>query len=167
MDNQLLIISVTSGNNLALAKRLEQICSQLNIESDLINLDEYDIPLYTPAQDKNTFLFKLELILKKFINASGFIICAPEYNGGIPPILTSIFAWMSVMTNDWRHVFNGKFVLLASHSGGSGNNLIQSLRIQLNHLGTIVLPRTIIDNGESEFEMKPAKEKIQQLIDLL
>ena len=74
---------------------------------------------------------------------------------------------MSVMAKNWRQVFNGKIALLATHSGGSGNNLIQSLRIQLNHLGTIVLPRTIIDNGESEFEMKPAKEKIQQLIDLL
>ena len=35
----------------------------------------------------------------------------------------------------------------------------KSLRIQLNHMGTIVLPRTIIDKGESEFNLEPAKEK--------
>ena len=167
MGKCLLIISATSGNNLILAKNLDSVCSKLKVERDLIILEEYDVPLYTPNQNKNKVLPQLELIMKKFINASGFIICAPEYNGSIPPILTNLIAWMSVMAKNWRQVFNGKIALLATHSGGSGNNLIQSLRIQLNHLGTIVLPRTIIDNGESEFEMKPAKEKIQQLIDLL
>ena len=67
----------------------------------------------------------------------------------------------------WRNVFNGKFVLLASHSGGSGNNLIQSLRIQLNHMGAIILPKTIIVNSKSKFEVKLAKRKIQQLLALL
>ena len=167
MGKCLLIISATSGNNLILAKNLDSVCSKLKVERDLIILEEYDVPLYTPNQNKNKVLPQLELIMKKFINASGFIICAPEYNGSIPPILTNLIAWMSVMAKNWRQVFNGKIALSATHSGGSGNNLIQSLRIQLNHLGTIVLPRTIIDNGESEFEMKPAKEKIQQLIDLL
>ena len=167
MEKHLLIISATSGKNLVLAKNLDLVCSKLKVERDLILLEEYDLPLYTPNQNKNNVLPKLELIMEKFVSASGFIICAPEYNGSIPPILTNLIAWMSVMEKNWRQVFNGKIALLATHSGGSGNNLIQSLRIQLNHMGTIVLPRTIIEKGESEFNFKPAKEKIQELIDLL
>ena len=71
------------------------------------------------------------------------------------------------MDNNWRLVFNGKIGLIATHSGGGGNNLVQSLRIQLNHLGTLVLPRTIIVNSKIKFDINSAKEKVKQLIELL
>ena len=66
-------------------------------------------------------------IMKKFIKASGFIICAPEYNGSIPPVLTNIIAWLSVMGDDWRLVFNGKIGLLATHSGGGGDRRVNGI----------------------------------------
>ena len=103
---------------------------------------------------------------EKFINANGFIFCAPEYNGSIPPVLTNLFAWISVSTNHWRDVFINKKAIIATHSGGGGNNLIQSMRIQLCHLGIVVLPRTIIVNKYSKFVEESTKEKIQQLYDL-
>ena len=70
------------------------------------------------------------------------------------------------MNKDWRLVFNGKIALIATHSGGGGNNIIQSMRIQLNHLGTVVLPRTIVVNNKSEFDEESSKNKIQQMINL-
>ena len=164
---KILIISATSRNNLILAKSLETICSNLHINSELINLEEYNIPLYTPIEHDKSFPSLMESIIKKFVKASGFIICTPEYNGSIPPVLTNIIAWLSVMGDDWRLVFNGKVGLIATHSGGSGNNLIQSLRIQLNHLGTLVLPRTIVVNSKIKYDINSAKEKIKQLIELL
>ena len=105
--------------------------------------------------------------MKKIIKSEGFIICAPEYNGSIPPVLTNIISWLSVMGGDWRLVFNGKVGLLATHSGGGGNNLLQSLRIQLNHLGILVLPRSIIVNNKIQFDINSAEEKVKQLIELL
>ena len=164
---KLLIISATSRNNLIIAKNLETICTNFNVNNELINLEEYNIPLYTPIEQNKSFPVQIESIMKKFIKASGFIICSPEYNGSIPPVLTNIIAWLSVMGDDWRLVFNGKVGLIATHSGGSGNNLLQSLRIQLNHLGTLVLPRTIIVNSKIKFDINSAKEKVKQLIELL
>ena len=164
---KLLIISATSRNNLILAKNLESICTNLNVNNELINLEEYNIPLYTPIEQNKSFPVPIESIMKKFIKASGFIICSPEYNGSIPPVFTNIISWLSVMDSDWRLVFNGKIGLIATYSGGGGNNLLQSLRIQLNHLGTLVLPRTIVVNSKIKYDINSAKEKIKQLIELL
>ena len=106
-------------------------------------------------------------LIPKFIKASGFIISAPEYNGSIPPILTNLIAWISVSTDQWREVFNGKKALIGTHSGGGGNNFIQSMKIQLGHLGAIVLPRTIVVNSYTKFDEESTKVKIKQLNDLL
>ena len=55
---------------------------------------------------------------------------------------------MDVCYDKWLEIgFNGKLALLASYSGGGGDNLIQSIRIQLNHMGVIILPKTIIVNS--------------------
>ena len=164
---KILIISATSGNNFILSKKIEKICFTFNVNSELINLENYDIPLYTPIEQKKTIPKDVQLILKKFINAQGFIFCAPEYNGSIPPILTSMIAWLSVITKEWRLVFNGKLALIATHSGGGGNNFIQSLKIQLNHLGTIVLPRTIVVNSYTKFDRNKSNVKIEQFINLV
>jgi len=164
---KILIISATSRNNLILAKNLESICSNFNINNELINIEENNIPLYTPIEQDNSFPTPMESIMKKFINASGFIICAPEYNGSMPPVFTNLISWLSVMGDDWRLVFNGKIGLLATHSGGGGNNLLQSLRIQLNHLGILVMPRAIIVNNKIKFDINSAKEKVKQLMELL
>tara|TARA_B100000945_G_scaffold264115_1_gene223131 strand:- start:1363 stop:1863 length:501 start_codon:yes stop_codon:yes gene_type:complete len=163
----ILIISATSRNNLILAKSINTICCSLNVNTDLINLEEYNIPLYTPIEQKKSIPLAMQLIMEKFIKVEGFIICAPEYNGSIPPILTNVIAWLSVMGEDWRLVFNGKVGLIATHSGGEGNNLLQSLRIQLNHLGTLILPRAIMVNNRVKFDINSATKPIKQLIKLL
>ena len=168
MNKNILIISSTSRNNLVLAKNLQTICNDLNMDNELINLEELNIPLYTPIEEEKEIPSKLKSIMKMFINAQGFIMCAPEYNGSIPPVLTNIITWISVMDGDnWRFVFNKEIALIATHSGGGGNNLIQSLRIQLNHLGTLVLPRTISVNSKIAFDPDSAAEEVQQLIDLI
>ena len=164
---KILIISATSRNNLILAKNINKICNNFNINTELMNIEEYDIPLYTPIQQDKSIPEEMELIMEKFIKVVGFIICAPEYNGSMPPVLTNIISWLLVMGGDWRLVFNGKVGLLATHSGGGGNTLLQSLRIQLNHLGILVLPRSIIVNNKIQFDINSAEEKVKQLIELL
>ena len=164
---KILIISATSRNNLILAQNIKKICKNINFNTELINLEEYNIPLYTPIEQEKSIPAPIHSLMKKFINAVGFIICAPEYNGSIPPILTNIISWLSIIGKDWRLVFNGKVGLLATHSGGGGHNLLQSLRIQLNHLGVIVLPRTIIVNNKIEFDIISSKKKIIELSKLI
>ncbi len=81
------------------------------------------------------------------------VIFAPEYNGSIPPIFTSAFAWLSMQTDDFRTLFNGRPIAMASFSGGGGIELLISLRFQLTHLGSQVVGRQLISNGSN-----PAKD---------
>ena len=46
------IISATSGNNLKLAKALEAVVKELGGEVSIINLEELNLPLYTPPLEK-------------------------------------------------------------------------------------------------------------------
>ena len=85
-----------------------------------------------------------------FTSATGFFFAAPEYNGSIPPTLSNLIAWLSTETTDFRSVFNDKPAVIATHSGGGGQKLLTSLRIQLSHLGMNVLGRELASKGDGE-----------------
>ena len=167
---KILFISATSNTNLTLSKQLSRFVDNSLNKIKIINLEEFNLPIYNPStfsKDKTNNINNIKKLTDIMVSSDAYIICAPEYNGSIPPVLTNIISWLSVMGGDWRLVFNGKVGLLATHSGGGGNNLLQSLRIQLNHLGTLVLPRSIIVNSKIKFDINSAKEKVKQLIELL
>ena len=162
----ILIVSATSGNNYKLAQEIESLFKTKKANCKLIKLDDFSIPLYKPELEETTNNEDISKIDGLFQNADGFIFCAPEYNGTIPPILTNAIAWISVKTSNWRGAFNGKSALICTHSGGIGSNFKNSLRIQLNHLGVIVLPRTISKTDDLPFKPDSASDIIDQLISI-
>ena len=162
----ILLISATSGNNYKLAQELEVLLKTKDVDYNLIRLDDFSIPLYDPQKEETVNSEDISKLDELFQSADGFIFCAPEYNGSIPPILTNAIAWISVKTSNWRGAFNGKSALICTHSGGVGNNFKSSLRIQLNHLGVIVLPRTISKTDDLPFKPDSASEILDQLISI-
>ena len=64
---KLLIVSATSRNNLILAESIEKICDNLNVDTELINIEEYSIPLYTPIEQDKSIPEAMRLISEKFI----------------------------------------------------------------------------------------------------
>ena len=162
----ILIVSATSGNNYKLAQEIESLFKTKKANCKLIKLDDFSIPLYKPELEETTNNNDISKIDKLFQNADGFVFCTPEYNGSIPPILTNAIAWISVKTSNWRGAFNGKSALICTHSGGVGNNFKSSLRIQLNHLGVIVLPRTISKTDDLPFKPDSASDILEQLISI-
>jgi chromate reductase len=94
------------------------------------------------------------------------VICAPEYNGSIPPVLTSAIAWLSVQGDDFRALFNGRPVAIATHSGGGGHTLMAALRLQLAHLGAHVVGRQLVSNasqGASDATINDLLQRLQRL----
>ena len=162
----ILIISATSGNNYNLAQKIESLLKGKNINYQSIKLDDFSVPLYHSKIEETTDCEDISKLDSLFQDADGFIFCTPEYNGSIPPILTNAFAWISVKTANWRGVFNGKSALICTHSGGAGNNLISALRIQLNHLGVIVLPRAITISGDSPLKEESVSKILDQLVSI-
>ena len=82
---KILIISATSGNNLTLAEKIKDL---FDIETGIISLEDYQLPLYTPKVKLNNQNIVNDLC-NKVTEASGFVFCGPEYNGGSAPILTN------------------------------------------------------------------------------
>lgn len=161
--SKILIISATKGNNMVLAKR---IGSHVSLSHKIISLEDFGMPLYNPGIEaiKNN---KIELLSRKFTQSKGFIFCAPEYNGGSPPILTNTITWLSVSTDDWRSVFNNKKAILATHSGGAGFKFLTSFRLQLEHLGSLVYPRNIVVNKNKKFNSQSVKDILNEFEKLI
>ncbi len=163
MDNKddLLVVTASSGENLKLAQRFVAIGKKLQINAKLIDLTRIELPLYNPRVHAETGVPPAAKNLSTQMGAiPRWVICAPEYNGSIPPVLTSAIAWLSVQEEDFRYLFNGRPIAMASHSGGGGMELLLSLRIQLTHLGAQVVGRQLMSNSN-----KPAQdESIEDLL---
>ena len=160
---KILIVSVTSGNNLILAKRIREL---FQIKTEIITLEEYQLPLYTgriKLEDESI----INDLCDKVINASGFVFCGPEYNGGSAPILTNAITWISVTTDHWREAFSNKIGLIATHSGGNGDCFLSTFRQQLEFMGVVVFPRSIKVNKSKEFNKESTRKIIERFENLL
>jgi NAD(P)H-dependent FMN reductase len=144
----MLILSATSGNNLKLAHSFAAEATTQGLPAEAIALPDLQLPLYDSHNKDNGAgegLLKLEQALKQH---RGLIICAPEYNGSIPPVLSNAIAWLSVSTEDFRALFNGRPVAIATYSGGGGQKVLVAMRQQLAHLGCTVLGREVMTNPQ-------------------
>ena len=166
--SKILIISSTSGNNLNLVKSIDVLIDRKAYEVELINLENLELPLYTPPAEKHSIPEQAISLSEKFRKCDGMIIAAPEYNGSIPPVLTNAIAWISrAGDKDWRAGFNQKIVQLASHSGSGGFKLLLALRMQLVHLGATVMAREILVNSSKPFNQDSAKDCLGAFLKLL
>ncbi len=163
-STDLLVLTASNGENLKLAKRFVQIEKNLGGKSKLCDLTTIDLPLYNPRQtSQEGFDQAIQSLYSLMISSSRWIICAPEYNGSLPPVLSNAIAWLSVQDNDFRALFNGRPIAMASHSGGLGMELLISMRIQLTHLGAQVLGRQLASNNN-----KPASDdSIREILECL
>jgi chromate reductase, NAD(P)H dehydrogenase (quinone) len=172
----ILIISATLKNNYNLAKELDALVNDLkindsdSIKTTIISLEDYKLPLYTEcAFDENINNYKntISKLTNEFVENQGIIICAPEYNGSIPPIVNNAIAWISTTTDYWRDAFNKKVALIGTSSGGAGTKYITTMKLQMEHLGCIVMPRAISANKSNPLNEDSAKKILKQFIELI
>ena len=160
---KILIISATSGNNLILANKVGKL---IELENEIISIEDYELPLYTgklKLEEKTA----INSLCEKVIDASGFVFCGPEYNGGSAPILTNAITWISVTTDHWRDAFSNKIALVATHSGGGGSSFLSTFRQQLEFMGVVVYPRSIQVNKSNQFNAESTKKIIARFEKLL
>ena len=158
------ILVASANNNLKLGQRLVELANELNVETELINLVDLNLPLYsTVEEEKNGLPEVAKELAEKILSLKAFIVVAPEYNGVMPPVLNNAMAWTSRSTKDWRDAFNDKIVGLATHSGGGGAKGLQAMRIQFQHLGANILARELLTTYEKPLNEDAAKGMILQL----
>ena len=98
--NNLLIISATNDNNLELSNKLHSFLVELGQPSTVVSLEDYKFPLFGSGQDADKA--SINKLVGQFLDVKGFIVCAPEYNGGVPPVLSNAITWVTVKTKNWR-----------------------------------------------------------------
>ena len=162
---KILIISATNDKNLVLAKELDNIISKMNVQTGLLCIQDLGLPLFDFKKVVNEDT--INDLIDKLQQSSGFIICAPEYNGGVPPVLSNAITWISVKSKNWRDAFNGKFALIGTHSGGDGNRFITAFKSQLEYMGTNVLARTIVVSNDNTLDKKSATKIIKSFVDII
>jgi NAD(P)H-dependent FMN reductase len=159
----LLVIAASNGENLNLAERFAQAARAQGHSAAVLDLTAVELPLFTPramAAGSPAGLADLQAQLQA---APRWVICAPEYNGSIPPVLTSAIAWLSVQGDDFRALFNGRPVAIATHSGGGGHTLMAALRLQLAHLGAHVVGRQLVSNATHSASDATIADLLQRL----
>ena len=156
----------TNGKNLQLAKLLTGLAQEVGAETELVQLENLNIPLFTPTVHNAGVPEEAAKLNQKLIESNALILLAPEYNGSIPPVVTNTIAWMSVAGEDFRAAFNGRFAVVGSSSGGTGFKVIEAMRSQLNHLGMIVLARNFLSNSNKQQNPDTARLIFKQLIKL-
>ena len=169
----ILIISATSNNNLKLSKDIASLIKNSDLESypvEILNLEDYSLPIFTESffnKNKSKYLDDVKIVTKKIICCDGLIVCGPEYNGSITPIINNSIAWISMSTDYWRDAFLNKIGLICTHSGGDGTKFLSSMKLQLEHLGVTVTPRYIRVTNSKEFNNESAYKILKHFINLL
>jgi len=168
--NKILIISATSFTNHELSLKIQSLLEKYNADSEIVNLEDYSLPLFTAKdykENKNNINDIISRLTKKFIKSDGLVFCAPEYNGSIPPIVTNCIAWISVSTDYWRDAFKDKIGLIATSSGGNAAKYCIAMKNQLEHLGVVVMPRTINVTSNESINSPSAEKILLQFSNLL
>ncbi len=154
MSTDLLVLSASNGENLKLAERFAAAAHARAMAAEVLDLTTLSLPLYNPRTHAESGLpAEVEGLSRRLEAAHRWVICAPEYNGSLPPVLTSAIAWLSVQGDGFRSLFNGRPIAIATHSGGPGLEVLAVLRIQLAHLGAHVVGRQL-----SSSRSNPAKD---------
>ena len=161
-----LVIAASNGENLKLAERFVSESHRQKAKAVVLDLTSVNLPLFTPRAQCQGTPTALGPLQQQLITAPRWVICAPEYNGSIPPVLTSAIAWLSVQGEDFRNLFNGRPIAMASFSGGGGSELLTSLRIQLTHLGAQVVGRQLLANHSKLAKDESITDLVKRLLQM-
>ena len=165
MVGGVVILAASSGKNYALANKFRDTFADIDVNSKVVDLTQLDWPVYTPETEKKSNIAPDTSELSDLIaNASALVVCAPEYNGVMPPVLNNCIAWLSVKCDDFRILFNNTTVLLATHSGGGGAHCLMAMRQQFSHLGSNVIGRSMTLNKSKEFSQSTMDDLVNRVL---
>tara|TARA_B110000459_G_scaffold188249_1_gene221278 strand:- start:704 stop:1201 length:498 start_codon:yes stop_codon:yes gene_type:complete len=161
----LLILAASTGKNLDLAMNIQATAESMQHTVEVLDLCSLEIPLYTPeTEEKFKGLEAIQKCMDNILSCDGLIVCAPEYNGLMPPVLNNLIAWVSIQSTNFRLLFNKRNVGLATVSGGGGQQVILSMRMQFSYLGSNVLGRSIMLNKNKTLNPESVNEMIKGVL---
>ena len=167
---RILIVSATKKTNYDLSKKIRSVLLNFDVEPILISVEDFILPVYSDSvyeHEKKKYSSTVKILTDYFVDAHAIIICGPEYNGSLPPVINNAIAWISVSTDYWKDAFKDKHSFIGTVSGGAGNKFLSTMKVQLDHLGSIVYEGHIIVNKSNPFDLNKSEKLLKQFIDLI
>ncbi|HIQ46783.1 MAG TPA: NADPH-dependent oxidoreductase [Sulfurovum sp.] len=159
------ILVASVQKNMELSLKIQELTTELEASGEIINLVALDLPMYTSIlEDEKGIPNEVYDLAKRLKTFDALIVVSPEYNGSMPPVLNNAIAWVSRVGDDFRAIFNQKFVALATHSGGGGMRGNDAVRAMFSYIGANVLSREIINNYAKEYKKETVISIVKELI---
>ena len=117
-----------------------ELAREAQVEVDLADFREFDMPLYdADLQNSTGFPEGARELARRIEAADGLMIASPEYNYSLPGTLKNAIDWVSRMK---PMPLRGKHgvLLAASTSLVGGSRGLWALRVPLEGLGVMLLP---------------------------
>ena len=159
----------TASLNLRLITRAHEIAVELGHEVNLINLGDFDLPIYDGDQEDKDGLPDDVLRLKQMIAETDvLVISTPEYNGFFPGLLKNTLDWCSRAGGglDGRATYEGKkaIIMAASPGAGGGKRVLPRLVEQMEILRTEVVAQVSVGNADEAIDQTETAIKIKQAL---
>ncbi len=132
--------------NKKMVKIAAQGVEKAGTEVTYIDLADYPMPIYNGDLEESEGLPKPAREFKKILTEhNGILISTPEYNSNFPALLKNAIDWASrsESADETRlSAYQNKFaaIMCATPGGSGGMKGLMMLRLQLEHIGVIVLP---------------------------
>jgi NAD(P)H-dependent FMN reductase len=124
-----------------------------------ISLADYALPLMDQDLEREKGIPENAMKLARLIAAhDAVLICTPEYNGSIPPLVKNTIDWVSRVHRDGGKPLSpypGKVVGICSSSDGhfGGIRSANHLRAVLSHIGMeVIAPQVSVPYGAEAFD---------------
>ena len=140
------IIGLLSGSsrkasmNRKLVAAMAHIFTDKGADAQIIDLDDYDMPIYNgDYEDANGVPQATQKLIKTLTACDGVFIATPEYNGCMPALLKNTIDWTSRVGLEQ---FTRPVYGIGSATPGplSGIMALRQLHFILNRLGAHVVP---------------------------
>ncbi len=131
--------------NRRLAKLAADAARAAGADVTHLELADYELPLMNEDLQAEKGVPQPAQALKKlFVEHDGLLLCCPEYNSGITPLLKNVIDWVSRKEGSETPLvaFKGKVIglLSASPSPMGGIRGLVQVRSILGNIGALVLP---------------------------
>lgn len=160
------ILVASLNENMKLANTLKEQLIILGIKSQIINLVELDLTMYSSKEEEKGIPHLVLELVESLKTSQGYIVVTPEYNYTVPPVLSNVIAWVSRIEDDFKICFNNKSILLCTHSGGGGTDVLRDMRNQFTKLGSKVLKNDILITYQNPLDEKYSKQILTEFLAL-
>jgi len=135
--------------NSALAKAAYEFAKTQNVDAEYIDLLDYELPLFNENEEAERGMHgNAKRLKQKFIEADGYFIATPEYNGSFTPLLKNTLDWLSRAHQENEaplSAYSNKAAAIggASPGGFGAMRSLVPLRLLLSNLGVNMVGKQI------------------------